>query len=118
MCLMTRFVNAKKKKKKKKNDSGLEPIENAPKPGKPKSASCDEIVSKVKPKCKTKMLKEILDTTVSDNIAGIVGISLSRVHYILKNILNVKNVSTRWVPHFLTDDQRKRRVKIANNCLK
>ena len=33
---------------KKKFDSGLESIKNALKSGRPKSASCDEIVSKVK----------------------------------------------------------------------
>ena len=32
----------------KKSDSELESIENAPKSGRPKSASCDEIVSEVK----------------------------------------------------------------------
>ena len=35
-------------KKKFDSGSGLEWIENAPKPGMPNSASCDEIVSKVK----------------------------------------------------------------------
>ena len=33
---------------KNKSDSGLESVENATKYGRPKSASCDEIVSKVK----------------------------------------------------------------------
>ena len=41
MCLMTRFTD-----RKKKFDSGLESSENAPKLGRPKFASCDEIVSK------------------------------------------------------------------------
>ena len=43
MCLMTQFCRWKKK-----FDSVLESIENAPKSGRPKSASCDENVSKVK----------------------------------------------------------------------
>ena len=55
--------------------------------------------------------------TIHD-ISRMVGISLSRVHYILKNILNVRNTSTRWVLHMLADGQKKKRVKIANQLLK
>ena len=40
-------------------------------------------------------------------------ISLSRAHYIQKNILNVRKISARWMPHLLTDGQ-KSRVKIFN----
>ena len=47
-----------------------------------------------------------------------VGISLSRVHYICKNILNVRKISTRWVPHLLIDGQKKQRVKIAKQFFK
>ena len=43
MCLMTHFIYGKKK-----FDSGLEWIEKASKSGRRKSASCDEIASKVK----------------------------------------------------------------------
>ena len=46
-----------------------------------------QIVSKIK-----KLLKNML--AVCD-IAQMVGISLSRVHYILKNILNVRKISIR-----------------------
>ena len=46
-----------------------------------------------------------------------ISISLSRVHYILKNILNIK-ISARWMPHFSTDGQKKQRVKIARQLLK
>ena len=41
-----------------------------------------------------------------------VGISLSRVRYILKNMLNVRKISVRWVPHLLTYGQNKQRVEI------
>ena len=44
--------------------------------------------------------------------------SLSRVHYILKNILNVKKISAWWVPHLLTDGQKKQIVKITKQLLK
>ena len=52
------------------------------------------------------------------NKTQMVGISLSRVHYILKNILYVRKISARWVPHLLTDGQKKQRVKIAKQLLK
>ena len=89
----------------KKLDSELESIENALKSGRLKSVSCDEIVSKV---------NDIVEYTVRHTVR-MVGISLSRVHYIVKNILNVRKISARWVPHLLTDDQMVEisRVKIA-----
>ena len=46
-----------------------------------------------------------------------IGISLSRVHYILKNILNGRKIFARWVPHLLSG-QKKQRVKIAKQFLK
>ena len=49
---------------------------------------------------------------------NVFGISPSRVHYILKNILNFRKVSARWVPHLLTDGQTKQRDKIAKQMLK
>ena len=90
----------------------LELIENAPKLERPKSASCDEIVSNVK-----EIVERDTRYTIRD-IAPIVGTSLSRVHYILKNIFNVKKLSARWVPHFLTGGQTNQRVKIAKQMLK
>ena len=85
---------------KKKSESGVESIKNAPKSGRPKSASRKEIVSKI---------KEIIggDTrfTVRD-IARKVGISLSMVHLILKKHLKVRKLFARWVPQMLTDEQK------------
>ena len=49
---------------------------------------------------------------------NVFGISPSRVHYILKNILNFRKISARWVPHLLTDGQMKQRDKIAKQMLK
>ena len=69
---------------KKKFESGVESIKNAPKSGRPKSASRKEIVSKIK--------KIIGDTrfTVRD-IARKLGMSLSTVHLILKKHLKVRD---------------------------
>ena len=87
---------------KKKFDSGVECIKNAPKSGNGKSASCEENISKIK-----EIIEGDARFTVRD-IARKVGISLSTVHFILKNHLKVRQISARWVPHLLTDEQKKK----------
>ena len=96
---------------KKKFESGVESIKNAPKSGRPKSASRKEIVSKIK-----EIIEGDARFTVRD-IARKVGISLSTVHLILKKHLKVRNISARWVPHLLTDEQKRQRVKVAKKLL-
>ena len=44
-------------------------------------------------------------------------ISLSTVHLILKKHLKVQNIFARWVPHLLTDEQNRQRVKVAKKLL-
>ena len=92
---------------KKKFESGVESIKNAPKSGRPKSASRKEIISKIK-----EIIEGDARFTVCD-IARKVGISLSTVHLILK----VRQISARWVPHLLTDEQKRQRVKVAKKLL-
>ena len=92
---------------KKKFESGVESIKNAPKSGRPKSASRKEILSKIK-----EVIEGDARFTVRD-IARKVGISLSTVHLILKKHLKVRKISARWVPHLLTDEQKRQRVKAA-----
>ena len=96
---------------KKKFESGVEAIKNAPKSGRPKSASHKEIVSKIK-----EIIEGDARFTVRD-IARKVGISLSTVHLILKKHLKVIKISARWVPHLLTDKQKRQRVKVARKLL-
>ena len=96
---------------KKKSESGVESIKNAPKSGRPKSASRKEIVSKIK-----EIIEGDARFTVRD-IARKVGISLSTVHLILKKHLKVRKISARWVPHLLTDEQKRQRVKVAKKLL-
>ena len=96
---------------KNKFESGVESIKNAPKSGRPKFASRKEIVSKI---------MEILegDARFTDrNIAQNVGISLSMVHLILKKHLKVRKIFTRWMPHLLTDEQNRQRIKVAKKML-
>ena len=100
---------------KKKLESGVESIKNAPKSGRPKSASRKEIVSKIK-----EIIEGDARFTVRD-IARKVGISLSTAHLILKKHLKVRKISARWVPHLLTDEQKRQRVsgqKAASNVSK
>ena len=94
-----------------KSESGVEPIKNAPKSGRPKSASRIEIVSTIK-----KIIEGDARFTVRD-IARKVGISLSTVHLILKKHLKVREISARWVPRLLTDEQKRQRVKGAKKLL-
>ena len=74
---------------KKKFEPGVESIKNAPKSGRPKSASRKETVSKIK-----EIIEGYARFTVRD-IARKVGISLSTVHLILKKHLKVRKISAR-----------------------
>ena len=75
----------------KKFESGVESIKNAPKSGRPKSASRKESVSKIK-----EIIEGDTKFTVRD-IARKVGTSLSTVHLIVKKHLKVRKISARWV---------------------
>ncbi|XP_062593106.1 histone-lysine N-methyltransferase SETMAR-like [Saccostrea cucullata] len=90
--------------------TGTESIKDAAKSGLPVTVSGKTNVSKV---------KEIIESdgryTIRD-IAKAVGIS--RVHFILKRILKVRKISARWIPHTLTDDQKKVRIQTAKRLLK
>ena len=95
----------------KNYESGVEPIKNAPKSGRPKSASRKEIASK-----RQEIIEGDARFTVRD-IARKVGISLSTVSLILKKHLKVRKISARWVPHLLTDEQKRQRFKVAIKLL-
>ena len=93
---------------KNKFESGVESIENA---GRPKFASRKEIASKIK-----EITGGDARLTVRD-IARKIGTSLSTVHLILKKHLKVRKIFARWVPHLLTDEQNRQRVKVAKKLL-
>ena len=86
-CVSYDTVRRWKKKK------SLESIKNAPKSGRPNSASRKKTVYKIK-----EIIEGDARFTVRD-IARKVGISLSMVHLILKKRLEVRKISARWVPH-------------------
>ena len=52
-----------------------------------------------------------------DLIAGILDISHGSVDTILKQHLGLKKISSRWVPHELTQEQRLRRVNVCTENL-
>lgn len=68
--------------------------------GRPKEAMNPEIVKQVHrivlSDCKVKLRE----------LAEVVGISKERVGYILHDVLDMKKLSTRWVPRLLTVDQK------------
>ena len=106
MCLMTQLGAGKNK-----FESGVESNKNAHKSGRPKFASRKEIVSKIK-----EIIEGDARFTVRD-IARKVGISLSTVHLILKKHLKVRKIFARLVPHLLTYEQTRQRVKVAKKML-
>ena len=85
---------------KKKFESGVESINNAPKSGRPESASRKEIVSNIK-----KIIEGDAIFTVRD-IVRKVNISLSTVHLIMIKHLEVRKISAR-----------RQRVEVAKTLL-
>jgi hypothetical protein len=49
--------------------------------------------------------------------AETIGISKERVGYILREELDMKKLCVRWVPRFLTTDQKRTRMKLSEQCL-
>ena len=47
-------------------------------------------------------------------LAKATGISISKVHFILKKRLHARKIFTYWIPHLLSDDQKRARVTFAN----
>jgi histone-lysine N-methyltransferase SETMAR len=93
---------------KKKFEFGVECIKNAPKPDRPKSASGNKIVSKI---------KDIIEGDARFTVRYIarkVDILLSMFHFILKEHLKVKKISARWVPHLLVKEAT---VKVGKKLL-
>lgn len=80
-------------------------------PGRPKSATTPEIVTKIQD-------ADLADRRLKlSEIADTVGISKERAHYILTQELCMKKLSARWVPRLLTVDQKRVRMQISQECL-
>jgi transposase len=79
--------------------------------GHPKSATTPEIIEQVQDMVlddRRMKVHEIAETT---------GISKECAGYILHEELDMKKLYTRWVPHWLTADQKHTCMKISEQCL-
>jgi histone-lysine N-methyltransferase SETMAR len=91
---------------------GRRSFEDDPRSGRPVEVTTDEFVAAVEglvrddPKITCRQISELLN------------ISTERAHHILRNILHLRNVCVKWVPHTLTEAQMKERVKISQENLK
>jgi histone-lysine N-methyltransferase SETMAR len=89
---------------------GYTSLEDDPREGCPQSETTPEII------------EQLHDTVLDDRrmtvceIAETVGISKERVGYILHEELDMKKLCIGWVPHLLTADQNRTRMKISQQC--
>ena len=81
-------------------------IEDDPRSGRPKTATSDEKVMEV---------RELVSSDphiTYEKIEEETGIGSQAVSTILHDILKMKKICARWVPHYLTDDQKKSQSRI------
>ena len=79
--------------------------------GRPKEATSQEIVDKIHNivlNNRRLKVREISET---------VNISVGRVWHILHECMGMRKMSARWVPRFLTVDQKRTRVVASEQCL-
>ncbi|XP_039302537.1 uncharacterized protein LOC120357081 [Solenopsis invicta] len=90
---------------------GRTSVFDEPRPGAPKMATTEDNVTKIH------------DLVLADRrlkmreIAETVSISKDRVGHILHEILGMKKLSARWVPHLLTPDNKRNRETTSEQCL-
>ena len=90
---------------------GRTSIQDDERSGRPKTATTDEIVTKIHNAVLHDRRLKVRE------LADIVNISIDRVHYILHDVLGMKKLSARWVPRLLTVDQKRIRMNISQECL-
>ena len=90
---------------------GRTSIQDGPRSGRPKTSTTPEIIAKVHD-----MVLDDRRVKVRE-IGNAIGISNDRVYFILQQELHMKKLSARWVPHLLTVDQKRIRMKISQACL-
>lgn len=90
---------------------GRTSTKDEPRSGRPKTATNEEMVSKVHDLVladRRVKLREIAETT---------GISYERVQNIVHEHLGMRKLSARWVPRLLTVDNKRNRVTTSKECL-
>jgi transposase len=90
---------------------GRTSLEDDLREGRPKSATTPEIIEQVHDMVlddRRMKMREVSET---------IGISKERVGYILHEELDMKKLCARWVPRWLTADQKCTRMKTSEQCL-
>ena len=93
-------------------DNGRQSTEDLDRSGRPPCATLDEFVSKVQD-----LLNEDPRMTCEE-MAPAIGISKNSVHRILREKLQKRKIVAKWVPHFLSEDQKKSRKDTATEHLR
>lgn len=86
---------------------GRTSVDDDPRSGRPKSALNTEVIEKIQDMVMAdRRLTE-------DALAEATGISHGSVHEILRNVLGMRKLMTRWVPHLLSLEQKRTREKLS-----
>jgi histone-lysine N-methyltransferase SETMAR len=92
--------------------NGLVNVKDRNRSGRPQTAISSRNIAAVKT-----LIEDDARYTVRE-IAYYLNLSTGTIQTILTKELNLRKVCTRWVPHLLTEDQKKERVRLANETLK
>ncbi|CAG8548229.1 3254_t:CDS:2 [Cetraspora pellucida] len=92
--------------------NGKEAIEDEPCPGRPCEATIPQNIAKVK-----NLVIGDPHTTTKE-LANLVGISQGAITGILTKELGMVKICAKWVPHVLTDEQRRKQVEVSKKLLK
>ena len=87
-------------------------VEDMPRYGRPRSSTTQTVVDKVQ-----KLIKEDRRITVEE-VSYEIGICVGSAYQILTEKLNKTKKSARWVPHMLTDEEKRQRNSISQKHLR
>ena len=90
---------------------GREDLNDNSRSGRPREAVTPQNVLKIQ-----NAINERPNTT-TQQLADHIGISKERVQYILHKELDLQKVTAKWIPHFLTEENKQRRVDCARELL-
>ena len=106
-CHFQQFIDGLQNSVPVRNQSKMPPYS-----GRPRSAVTKSNINKIK-----SIIEKDARFTVRQ-LAQMTNLGLASVHFILKKILKVTKISARWIPHLLTDEQKRTRVQMAKQLLK